>query len=201
MTADIAVTESTLAPKLADVGELRTTGEVRVEARPSFHELYESEFEFIWHSLRRLGVGSEDVEDMTHDVFVVVYRKLCDYDSQRPIRPWLFGIAFRVASSFRRSGAARAAKRSAADVEALQASSNGELDVQTIERKTMVERAFMVLSLEKRALLILHELEEVSMPEIAMSLGIPLNTAYSRLRLARAAFGNAIDSITNGSQL
>jgi len=65
--------------------------------------LYKQEFGYAWRTLRRLGVRENDLPDLAHDLFIVVFRNLSDYDSSRPVRPWLFGIAFRVVSDYRRS--------------------------------------------------------------------------------------------------
>ena len=59
--------------------------------------IYGEQVSFVCHCLRRLGVPDRDLEDKAQDVFVVVHRKLADYDRARPIRPWLTGIAARVA--------------------------------------------------------------------------------------------------------
>ena len=67
-----------------------------------FRELYAREFDYVWHSLRRLGLPPRELEDATHDVFLVVHQRLDQYDPTRPLRPWLFGIAFRVAADERR---------------------------------------------------------------------------------------------------
>ena len=64
---------------------------------PSLTDIYAAEVRWLWRVLWRLGVPERDLEDVAHDVFVVVHRKLPDYDPTRPLRPWLFGICFRVA--------------------------------------------------------------------------------------------------------
>jgi RNA polymerase sigma-70 factor (ECF subfamily) len=74
-----------------------------VAQKPRFEDVYLRERDYLWKSLRRLGIPERHLEDVAHDVLVVVHRKLSDYDPSRPIRPWLFGIAMRTASDFRRS--------------------------------------------------------------------------------------------------
>ena len=64
--------------------------------------VYDEHFDYVWHTLRRLGVRAADLEDLAHDVFVAFHRTRATYDPSRPIRPWLFGIAFRVSSDHRR---------------------------------------------------------------------------------------------------
>src|SRR5215470_9688041 len=68
----------------------------------AFAAAYDAEFEVVWLYLRRLGVAEADVEDAVHDVFVVAHRRYGTYDPSRPLRPWLLGIAFRVAAQWRR---------------------------------------------------------------------------------------------------
>ncbi|MBK6515836.1 MAG: hypothetical protein IPG04_17515 [Polyangiaceae bacterium] len=70
--------------------------------RPAFANVFAAELPYVLRSLRRLGALPADVEDLGHDVFMVVHRELARFDPARPIRPWLFGIAFRVASDHRR---------------------------------------------------------------------------------------------------
>src|SRR6478735_165833 len=65
-------------------------------------QVYERELDYLLASLRRLGVPQRDVEDVVHEVFLVMHRRWEDYDRLRPVRPWLFGIAFRVAAAQRR---------------------------------------------------------------------------------------------------
>src|SRR5436305_8624868 len=69
--------------------------------------IYEAEVSFVWRSLRRLGVAEADLEDVTHDLFIAVQRRLPELDPARPVRPWLFGFAYRIASDYRRSGRVR----------------------------------------------------------------------------------------------
>jgi RNA polymerase sigma factor (sigma-70 family) len=72
------------------------------EARPTFRSVFDGELNFVWNTLRRFGVAERDLEDLAHEVFVVVDRQLGSYDPSRPLRPWLFTIAFRCASDYRR---------------------------------------------------------------------------------------------------
>ena len=157
---------------------------------PSFRSIYEAEFDYVWQSLRRLGVRPSDVEDVAHDVFVTVHRKLSDYDPFRPIRPWLFGIAFRIASDYRRTSRFQ---REVFDSEPEREDPGPIADAQlaTREAHRLVMAALDTINLDQRAVFILHELDGQTIPEVAEALGEPLNTIYSRLRLARKAFAAA----------
>ncbi|HEY3499385.1 MAG TPA: sigma-70 family RNA polymerase sigma factor [Polyangiaceae bacterium] len=150
-----------------------------------FPGIFEAHFDYVWNTLRRLGVQRADVEDVTHDVFVAVLRKLDQYDPERPLRPWLFGFAFRVASDYREL--ARHRFEHASDDGELEDGRPSALDnAMQHQELGLAKRALTALELGRRAVFILHELDACPMPEVARALGIPLNTAYSRLRLARA---------------
>jgi RNA polymerase sigma-70 factor, ECF subfamily len=162
------------------------------EARPpTLRELFEMHAPYVWNALRRLGVPAPDLEDRVHDVFVQVHGHLGDYDAARPVRPWLFGFAFRIASQERR----RAHRRHEVQGEPVHAVDPGALPDAHIaaERdRQLVLEALDSIALDRRAVFVLFELDGVPMGEIARSLGIPVNTGYSRLRAARAEFAAAV---------
>ena len=150
-----------------------------------FPAIYRSEFSYVWKTLRRLGAPTPDIEDLVHDVFVVVHRHLGDYDRARPLRPWLFGIALRVLADFRRAGR-NLREFPGETVEPVDASPTPHERMEDNEARAVLMKALDSLDLDRRAVFVMHELDEHPMPEIAAVLAIPLNTAYSRLRLARA---------------
>ena len=152
-------------------------------ASPVLDLLYESEFENIWGLLQRLGVSESNIEDGVQEVFVAAHARLGTFDSLRPIRPWLFGITVRVACEMRRRARRDMPVREA--VEALVAESASGPEQQVIAR-TLVRGALDQLDFDQRAVLVMHDIEGFAAPEIAETLMTPLNTVYSRLRLARA---------------
>ena len=159
-----------------------------------FRAVFEEELGYVWSTLRRLGVRSADLEDVAHEVFVVVHRRLPDFDPERPLRPWLFGIAYRVTADYRR----RAHRRYevSTDMEPRESAAGGpEEDAMQRERRVLLARALDMLDDDKRAVIVMHDLDEVPMPEIAHALEIPLNTGYSRLRLARRDLAEAVRTL------
>jgi RNA polymerase sigma-70 factor (ECF subfamily) len=141
--------------------------------------------------LRRLGVPAADVEDAAHDTFLHVYRHLGEFDDERPLRPWLFGFAFRVAAHRRRKTRARHESFVASD--ARPAAGGDALEqLLELERLAHAQAALEGVEVSRRAVLLAHEVEGFTMPEIAQALGISVNTAYSRLRLARQEFARAL---------
>jgi RNA polymerase sigma-70 factor (ECF subfamily) len=156
-----------------------------------FRAAFEAHHGYVWHSLRRLGIAERDLEDLTHDVFVVVHRKLADFDRGRPLRPWLFGIAVRVASDYRRL-ARNIRERVHAEPDAVDVGPSPEAQVALGDAKRMVIAALQSVEEQRRAVFIMVDIDELPIPEVARALEIPLNTAYSRLRLAREEFAAAV---------
>jgi RNA polymerase sigma-70 factor, ECF subfamily len=165
-------------------------GRVSSVSPPDFRSLFETEFEYVWHTLRRLGVRERDLEDVTHDVFLTVHRKLHTFDGTRPRRPWLFAFAYRFASDYRKL--ARHRERLELAPETRDPSPSAFDRAAFGETLDVARRALETLALDRRAVFVLHELDECPMPEVAQALGIPLNTAYSRLRLAREDLAAAL---------
>ena len=166
---------------------------------PDFLSIYRSEFPYVWKTLRRLGAPAQDLEDLAHDLFVVVHRHLNDFDPDRPLRPWLFGIAVRVVSDFRRS------PRSAREIlgetaEPVDGAPSPHERLEGTEARAVLMKALDGLDLDRRAVFVMHELDEIPVPEIASTLAIPLNTAYSRLRLARVDVSAAIQRFRAGER-
>lgn len=158
---------------------------------PAFRELFDTHFAYVWSVLRRLGVREADVEDRTHEVFLNVHRKLADYDTTRPIRPWLFGFAFRVASHHRRSEQRRR-EVFGLDVAVEDPAAAADTQLMKHEERSLLTTALETLNIDQRAVVIMHDWDGEPIPEVARAMGIPLNTAYSRLRHARAALAEAV---------
>jgi len=159
-------------------------------------QAYQREFDYLVRSLRRLGVPRSELEDVVHEVFLVLYRRWGDYDPSRAIRPWLFGIAFRVASSQRRRHSREVPH---AAIEAEDLAPRPDQAVAAEQTRQLVLKAIEEIPMERRAVLVMHDLDNVSMREIAALLSIPLFTAYSRLRKARKEFETAAQRLQNGA--
>ncbi|MEI9938088.1 MAG: sigma factor-like helix-turn-helix DNA-binding protein [Pseudomonadota bacterium] len=109
----------------------------------------------------------------------------------RPLRPWLFSFAYHAASNYRALSRHRV-ELSIVAPNQLDTSPRADQQLITRQELELAELALSRVALERRAVLLLHEVEGHSMPEIAESLSIPLNTAYSRLRLARQEYEQAV---------
>lgn len=172
-------------------------GRLEGVANERFQALFSAEIGWMWSTLRRLGVRHADLEDVTHDVFLTVYRKLDVYDPERPVRPWLFAFAYRAASDYRRL--ARHREEPTDDVPEREASAaRGDDILEQKEESALIHAALARIDLDRRAVLVAHEIDGTPMRDVAAALGIPLNTAYSRLRIAREELTTAVKRITRG---
>ena len=152
-----------------------------------FPRLFASEFGYVFHTLRRLGIPERDLPDVTHDVFLQVHRHVHQYDPERPVRAWLFGFAFRIASRYRRLSRNRREMLEQAP-ELADPEPSAQERIEHHQALDLAHQALEGLEIQRRAVFILHELDGYSIPEVARTLEVPVNTAYSRLRLARQDF-------------
>jgi RNA polymerase sigma-70 factor, ECF subfamily len=161
-----------------------------LEARavPSFQAIYSEFFRAMWRTLRRLGVERAQLDDAVQDVFIVVYRRLPEFDG-RSLRGWLYAIAVRVASDHRRGIAQR---RSVPLPETLVDPGPDPAHASELEESVrLLHQLLAELDEPKRTVFVLGELEELSVPEIATALAENQNTVASRLRAARERFDSA----------
>lgn len=156
-----------------------------------FDEVFKLNLGYVIHSLRRLGVREADLEDLAHDVFVIVHRKSTDYDPSRPIKPWLFGIAVRTASEHRRRASVRR-ETLGHTVESPDPSLDAVTRIEERQKRELVLSALESVDESRRPVLVMHDIDGFGMKEIVEALAIPLNTGYSRLRLARTEFAAAV---------
>jgi RNA polymerase sigma-70 factor, ECF subfamily len=158
---------------------------------PTFDAVYDDYFDFVWSSLRRLGVAESALDDAAQDVFLVVHRRLGEFEGRSTLRTWLFGVALRTARHHRRSAGRRAADPlpdGLCDPEAM-----GPEDA-TVRANAVRLLYAMLDSLEedRRTVFVMMDLEQMSAPEVSEALGVNLNTVYSRHRAARRDFEAAL---------
>jgi RNA polymerase sigma-70 factor (ECF subfamily) len=162
-----------------------------VAAPPPFEEIYEEHFDFVWRGLRRLGVPAASIDDAVPDVFLVVHRRLADFEGRSSLKTWVFGIAVRVARDHQRL-LRRKGWRAPLDT-SIPDAAPGPIELfARAEAVRELDRILGTLDEDKRAVFILAEIEQMAAPEIAETLGVKMNTVYSRLRAARRAVEAAL---------
>ncbi len=148
-----------------------------------FRELYRENYSFVWHAARRFGVADAQLDDAVQDTFVTAYRRLAALHDDGA-RPWLYGIARRVASNYRRADHRRRRRHDAlADHDGRAAS-----DAPRLEALHALEAFVRSLDHDMREVFVLAELEGMSGSEVAAALAMPVSTTYDRIRATRAKF-------------
>lgn len=146
--------------------------------------LFRDHAPYVWRALRRLGVPEADVEDVCQEVFLVVLRRYGDFEGRSSLRTWIYGIALRVASDYRRS--ARVRREVLTDEVPEERQSAPQHDVVALrESARALDGLLDALDEGKRAVFVLYEIEQLTLAQVAEAVGCPLQTAYSRLLAAR----------------
>lgn len=161
--------------------------------KEQFTALFRAEYGYVWGTLRRLGVSERDVEDIAHEIFMRVYDKLDDYDPTRPAKPWLFAFTYRAANDYRK--AARHRVEVMTEQDAPTSAPTAEQALERHDETRLVAEALESLDFDRRSVLVAFELDDIPMKAIAETTGVPLFTAYSRLRLARDDFRAAVERL------
>jgi len=162
-------------------------------------KVYEQHFRYVWRCLRSLGVADAQLDDALQDVFIVVQRRLSEFDGQAQISTWLYAIALRVARKYRQRAQRDALPLTSVDEEQVCApmASQTEAAVQAGQRLRLARQALDALDDEKREVFVLTQVEQMSAKEVAEIVGAPINTVYSRLRAARQAFAVEVQRLAS----
>jgi RNA polymerase sigma-70 factor (ECF subfamily) len=163
------------------------------EAGPSFAEVFREHAPFAWRCLRRLGVWDGDVDDVVQEVFLIVHRKLGDYDGRAPMRAWIYGICVRKASDYRKL-ARKGREKLTDDVPEGSSSDGPDASLEGRRALARLDRALAELDDDKRAAFVLYEIEGLGLAEIAEAVGAPLQTVHSRLGAARKHIAEAMSA-------
>lgn len=169
------------------IGELTSAQDAPSHDR--LRELAAEHYEFVWRSLRRLGVKPPETDDAAQRVFLILSQKLSSIEPVKE-RSFVFGIVMRVAANARRELAA-ARDREVADSDTSEPISlvpTAEAAVAREQERATLDEILARIPEERRTIFILFELEELTLTEIAEMLGLPVGTVSSRLRRARQEF-------------
>ncbi len=164
------------------------------EGRFNFEQIYREHIDYVWRALIHLGVQRADVADVAHDVFLVVRRRISSFEGRSSLRTWIYGICIRTVSDYRNRAFRRREFAHEEPPEQIQVPQQ-ERRAEALRLSTQLARLLDELSEEQRTVLVLYEIEELPMKEVAEAVGCPLQTAYSRLHAARAALKTALGEL------
>jgi RNA polymerase sigma-70 factor (ECF subfamily) len=157
--------------------------------------LYAAHAPLVWRTLRRLGVPEEQLEDGVQDVFLVVHRQQGKFEGRSTIKTWIVGIAVRVAKDYRRTEVRYTTRieRLAAHLTCSSDTSVNPCDAtEQREASELLHALLARLPDEQREMLVLVELEELTVREASEALGIRVRTGQRRLRAAVEAMSSAV---------
>jgi RNA polymerase sigma-70 factor, ECF subfamily len=155
--------------------------------------IYDLYADFVFRTLRALGVPDRDIGDAMQEAFLTIHRALPGFEERCSMSTWLFTICRSVARDRRRRAHRRYEVIDGALVDA-QPDSASDVSTRIEHRQKLAELEAILQAMEEeqRLVFVLFEIERMTGAEISEALGIPVGTAYSRLRLARAAFRQAV---------
>jgi RNA polymerase sigma-70 factor, ECF subfamily len=187
-----ALSESgTATPSSVPPSGIRSTARTLTEVNPArvdFESVYAEHFDFVWRLTRSLGVAERDTEDVTQEIFVIVYRKLAEFEGRSSVRTWLFSIARRTIRDHQISASTRASRQSVPVPDDLAHNQDPEALLTAQRDKERLVEVLGGMREDLRELFVLVELEQFSVPEAAEVLSMNVNTTYTRLRAARTQF-------------
>lgn len=160
--------------------------------RARFHGLYRDHFDFVFRNLRRMGIPASSIDDALQEVYMVALRHIENYKEGSYAKAWLFAIGLRVARNYRRT-----LRRRGVAVPLAESRFHGRQPDPFEERERSeahaILRAFLdSLDADKRAVFVMSELEQMSVPEIAQVVSANINTVYSRVHAARRDFARFV---------
>jgi RNA polymerase sigma-70 factor (ECF subfamily) len=192
--AHLAIAPSTLRVEVVATVRPHVPEGSLPRAMPSFDEIYEEHFDLVWRTARRLGVPESTTADVVQDTFLVLHRRLADYDGRASTKRWVLGILMKVVADHRRRYRRKDARcvphatDSAGDIALASTLPIPSAEIEQAEEVRLLQSLLAELDESKREVLVLAQLEEMTVPEIAEVLGANVNTIYARLRAARMEF-------------
>jgi RNA polymerase sigma-70 factor (ECF subfamily) len=195
-----------LSPPSPEVAPRAPAARVGKGAKLDFASIYRENVRFVWRTAKRMGVEPPMVEDVVQDVFVVVHRRLGEFEGRSSTKTWLYGIVRRIVADHRRAHRRKPAHQGATSTHDLDrvtdASDAGcaspHANAEKAEQRLLLHRVLACLDEDKREVFLLSEFEGMTMAEISEALDVNPNTVSSRLRAARSDFQQALDELTRG---
>jgi RNA polymerase sigma-70 factor, ECF subfamily len=161
---------------------------------PNFANVYTTYFSFVWSMARHLGVDEGELDDTVQNIFVIIYERLHTLERPESLRSWIYGIVRRVASTYHRTKRTKLIRTETSRMEPETIEPELSTPQQMVEQSEQAKLLWSLLEeldAPKREIFVLAELEDMTAPEIAAAIDVPLNTVYSRLRAARQELEDA----------
>jgi RNA polymerase sigma-70 factor, ECF subfamily len=182
-----------IEPTNAGAGVVHQKPAVRV---PGFLELYKTYLSFVWSVTRYMGVERSEMDDVVQEIFVIIHERLHTIERPESLRSWIYSIIRRAVSRYHRTKRTQLIETGTVHVEPDTLQPEWRTPLQMAEQSEQTRLLWTLLEklgAAKREVFVLAELEEMTAPEIAAAVEVPLNTVYSRLRAARQELEQALE--------
>lgn len=150
-----------------------------------FTQLYEQHFDLVWRALRRYGVPDAELQDALQEVFLTVHDRFSTFEGRSTLRTWIYGIARRIARDHRLGSQLEMIDPGLLD-QLSQPYPSDATGSDQAENARILYALLAQLTPERREIVVLVELEQMTIAEAADVLNENPNTLQSRLRLARS---------------
>lgn len=162
-----------------------------------FDAVYEDLVEFVWRTVRRMGVRAADADDVVQDVFVIVHRRLAEFEGRAQLKTWVFKILVHEVRHYWRTHQRKPGDRAGENATLLQTlladhESGPAASLERVEALRVLDRLLAGLDEDKREVFVLAEIEQMTAAEIGEIVDANANTVASRLRAARQDFERAL---------
>jgi RNA polymerase sigma-70 factor (ECF subfamily) len=163
-------------------------------SREAFDTLVDRHYQGVYAHAYRILRNADDAADATQTAFVKAHRSLKEFDSCRPLRPWLYRIVGNVCIDI-----ARGRRHAHEDLDQhaymLEGGENPEDVAEQSELQRLISRAILQLPERYRRILVLRHYEQMDVEEIAKVLGAPEGTIKSWLFRARALLRRELEAV------
>jgi RNA polymerase sigma-70 factor (ECF subfamily) len=164
---------------------------------PDFDTVYEAQLDFVWRTVRRMGVRPADTDDVVQEVFFVVHRRLAEFEGRAQLKTWVFKILVHVVRHYWRTHQRKPGDQAAEDPAEIQTLASDHENspsamLERVEALRVLDGLLARLDQDKREVFVLAEIEQMSAAEIAEIVEANVNTVSSRLRAARQEFEKAL---------
>lgn len=163
------------------------------EPRPTFRALYDAHFAYVWRAVANRGVPPAAMDDVVQEVFLVVHRKLDEFEGRSSVRTWLSGIVRRVVADHVKKRGNQASGQVSLDEHAFEGGEDPALDLERRTAAALVDALLGKLTEPHREVFVMYELEQLTTREIAELTQTNENTVQTRLKAARKAFQRALE--------
>jgi RNA polymerase sigma-70 factor (ECF subfamily) len=187
------MTERSSTLSSPDLREAAREAEAHLEPVLTFRQVYDSYFAFVWRAVGNRGIPDAAMDDVVQEVFLVVHRKLDEFEGRSTLRTWLSGIVRRVVADHVKKRGNQAAGQEAIEDHAIESTENPAHDLERRSAVALVDSLLDKLSDVHREVFVLYELEQLTTREIAELTRTNENTVQTRLKAARKAFQRGLE--------